>query len=337
MVTHECCAVSSTNLPMGRVEYSHVVMRVSLKNPGVQAGLASALLFGASTPLAKPFASNFNPFLVAGLLYLGSGLGLLALRAVRGNPRLELPASNRASLFGAVFFGGVVAPALLMFGLSAMAASDASLLLNTEAVFTAVIAWFVFKENFDRNIVAGMVAIVAGAAILSFSGDAWRSQLLSTLAVLGACLCWGIDNNLTGNVAAGDAISLASIKGLVAGPTNLVLAVVVGASAPPAGSIAALLVLGFVCYGLSLVLFILALRRLGTARAGAYFCVAPFFGAILALALGAPLTWQIVVAGCLMAVGIWLHLIENHEHEHSHGDLEHKHPHSPDVTHRHPH
>ena len=312
-------------------------MRSSLKNPGVQAGLASALLFGASTPLAKPFASDFNPFLVAGLLYLGSGLGLLALRAIRGNPRLELPKSNRTSLLGAVFFGGVAAPALLMFGLSAMAASDASLLLNTEAVFTALIAWFVFKENFDRNIAAGMIAIVAGAAVLSFSGDAWRSQLLPALAVLGACLCWGIDNNLTGNIAAGDAVSLASIKGLVAGPTNLVLAVVVGASMPPVRSIAGLLVLGFVCYGLSLVLFIVALRQLGTARAGAYFCVAPFFGATLAVALGAPFTWQIMVAGCLMALGIWLHLTEDHEHEHSHGEFDHTHAHSPDITHRHPH
>jgi len=312
-------------------------MRSSLRNPGVQAGLASALLFGASTPLAKPFASDFNPFLVAGLLYLGSGLGLLALRAIRGNPRLELPKSNRTSLLGAVFFGGVAAPALLMFGLSAMAASDASLLLNTEAVFTALIAWFVFKENFDRNIAAGMIAIVAGAAVLSFSGDAWRSQLLPALAVLGACLCWGIDNNLTGNIAAGDAVSLASIKGLVAGPTNLVLAVVVGASMPPVRSIAGLLVLGFVCYGLSLVLFIVALRQLGTARAGAYFCVAPFFGATLAVALGAPFTWQIMVAGCLMALGIWLHLTEDHEHEHSHGEFDHTHAHSPDITHRHPH
>jgi len=312
-------------------------MRSSLKSPGVQAGLASALLFGASTPLAKPFASDFNPFLVAGLLYLGSGLGLLALRAIRGNPRLELPKSNRTSLLGAVFFGGVAAPALLMFGLSAMAASDASLLLNTEAVFTALIAWFVFKENFDRNIAAGMIAIVAGAAVLSFSGDTWRSQLLPALAVLGACLCWGIDNNLTGNIAAGDAVSLASIKGLVAGPTNLVLAVVVGASMPPVRAIAGLLVLGFVCYGLSLVLFIVALRQLGTARAGAYFCVAPFFGATLAVALGAPFTWQIMVAGCLMALGIWLHLTEDHEHEHSHGEFDHTHAHSPDITHRHPH
>jgi drug/metabolite transporter (DMT)-like permease len=312
-------------------------MKSSLSNRGVQAGLASALLFGASTPLAKPFASDFNPFLVAGLLYVGSGLGLFVLRILRGNLRLELPTSNRASLLGAVFFGGVVAPALLMFGLSAMAASDASLLLNTEAVFTALIAWFVFKENYDRNIALGMLAVVAGAAVLSFSGDSWRSQLLPTLAVLGACLCWGIDNNLTGNVAAADAVSLASIKGLVAGPTNLILAVAVGASMPPARSIVGLLALGFICYGLSLVLFIVALRQLGTARAGAYFCVAPFFGATLAVALGAPFTWRILVAGCLMALGIWLHLIENHEHEHSHGDVDHAHAHSPDITHRHPH
>ena len=312
-------------------------MKLTMQNPGVQAALASAVLFGASTPLAKPFASDFNPFLAAGLLYLGSGLGLLVVKLFRGGLKLQVPRSHRLSLAGAVVFGGLLAPVLLMYGLIATAASDASLLLNTEAVFTALIAWFVFKENFDRNIALGMVAIVAGAAVLSFSGDAWRSQLLPTCAVLGACLCWGIDNNLTRNVSSGDAMSVASFKGLVAGPTNLVLAVIVGAALPPWGSLAGLMGLGFVCYGLSLVLFIVALRHLGTARAGAYFCVAPFFGAVLAIALGAQFTWQILVAGCAMAVGVWLHLTENHVHMHSHGDTEHVHAHAPDVNHRHPH
>jgi len=309
----------------------------SLRNPGIRAGLASALLFGASTPLAKPFVVDYSPWLVAGLLYLGSGLGLYLFRSLRGSWRLELPKSNRGSLFGAIFFGGVLAPVLLMFGLSSTAASDASLLLNTEVVFTAVIAWFIFKENFDKNIVLGMIAIVLGAIVLSFGGESWGSQLWPTMAVLGACLCWGIDNNLTRNVSEGDAVSIASLKGLVAGPTNLVLALLIGATIPPTSSVLAIMTVGLFCYGLSLVLFIIALRHVGTARAGAYYSVAPFLGSVLAVALGAQITWQLVVAGALMSLGVWLHLIERHEHEHSHGDLVHTHPHFPDSQHRHKH
>jgi drug/metabolite transporter (DMT)-like permease len=309
----------------------------SLRNPGIRAGLASALLFGASTPLAKPFVADYSPWLVAGLLYLGSGLGLYLFRALKGSWRLELPKSNRGSLFGAIFFGGVLAPVLLMFGLSSTAASDASLLLNTEVVFTAVIAWFIFKENFDKNIVLGMIAIVLGAIVLSFGGESLGSQLWPTIAVLGACLCWGIDNNLTRNVSEGDAVSIASLKGLVAGPTNLVLALLIGATIPPISSVLAIMTVGLLCYGLSLVLFIIALRHVGTARAGAYYSVAPFLGSVLAVALGAQITWQLVVAGALMSLGVWLHLIERHEHEHSHGDLVHTHPHFPDSQHRHKH
>lgn len=309
----------------------------SLRNVGIRAGLASALLFGASTPLAKPFVTEFSPWLVAGLLYLGSGLGLYLFRLLGGSWRLELPKSNRRSLFGAIFFGGVLAPVLLMFGLSATSASDASLLLNTEVVFTAVIAWFIFKENFDKNIVLGMIAIVLGAIVLSFGGASWGSQLLPTMAVLGACLCWGIDNNLTRNVSDGDAVSIASLKGLTAGPTNLALAFLIGASTPPFMSVVAIMTVGLFSYGLSLVLFIIALRHVGTARAGAYYSVAPFLGSILAVILGAQITWQLVAAGVLMSVGVWLHLIERHEHEHSHGDLVHTHPHFPDMHHRHTH
>jgi drug/metabolite transporter (DMT)-like permease len=224
-----------------------------------------------------------------------------------------------------------------MYGLSATSASDASLLLNTEAVFTAVIAWVIFRENVDRHIALGMAAIVAGAMILSLGGQSWQSSLLPALAVFGACLCWGIDNNLTRAVADGDAVSLASLKGLVAGPTNLTLAVLVGASLPTTTLIAPTMLIGFLCYGLSLVLFIVALRHVGTARAGAYYSVAPFFGAILAIALGATVTWQLVLAGLLMAVGVWLHLVEKHEHEHSHGNLVHTHAHFPDIHHRHRH
>jgi drug/metabolite transporter (DMT)-like permease len=237
-----------------------------------------------------------------------------------------------------VFFGGVVGPVLLMFGLVGMPASGASLLLNAEGVATALLAWFVFKENFDRRVALGMAAIVAGAVVLSWPGQADFTGIWPSLAILGACLAWGLDNNLTRKVALHDASWLAAVKGLVAGPTNLTLAFLLGASIPPLLNVGAAMLTGLVAYGISLVLFIVALRHIGTARAGAYFSIAPFFGALLAIALGDPLTIPLVVAGVLMAVGVWLHLTERHEHPHTHEPLEHDHWHThPDEHHDHEH
>jgi drug/metabolite transporter (DMT)-like permease len=232
--------------------------------------------------------------------------------------------------------GGVVGPVLLMFGLAGMPASGASLLLNAEGVFTALLAWFVFKENFDRRIALGMLAIVAGALVLSWPGDAQFGNLWPALAVLGACLSWGIDNNLTRKVSLADASWVAMVKGLAAGSVNLVIALALGASLPPAGMLAGSAVLGFFAYGISLMLFVVALRHLGTARTGAYFSVAPFFGALLAVVLlGEPVTPGLLLAGTLMAIGVWLHLSEQHAHSHRHEATEHEHEHEHDMHHDH--
>lgn len=181
------------------------------------------------------------------------------------------------------------------------------MLLNAEGVFTALLAWFAFKENFDRRIALGMVAIMAGATVLSWPGEARFSGLWPALAVLGACFAWGIDNNLTRKVSLSDATWIASVKGLVAGSVNLVLAFGLGATVPPLPNLAGAMVLGFFAYGVSLALFVVGLRHLGTARTGAYFSVAPFFGAVLAITLGEPVTLPLIIAGVLMAIGIWLH------------------------------
>lgn len=309
----------------------------ALRHVGVQAGIASALLFGAGTPIAKLLLDSVSPWLLAGLLYSGSGLGLGLYRVIRRLPRVRLSRGELLPLAGAIFFGGMLGPVLLMFGLSNMPASGASLLLNAEGVFTALLAWFVFRENFDRRIALGMLAIVAGAVVLSVPGGVSLGTLWPALAVLGACLCWGIDNNLTRKVALNDATWLAAIKGGVAGPVNLALAFLLGAQLPAAGNIAAAMVVGFFAYGVSLVLFIVAMRHVGTARAGAYFSVAPFFGAALALALGEAITIPLVIAGLLMALGVWLHLTERHEHEHTHEALTHDHWHVHDEHHEHDH
>ncbi len=300
------------------------------------AALLAAALFGAGTPLAKAMMTGVGPWMLAGLLYLGSGVGLATLRLVRRTPSARLAVGEWPWLIGAVLAGGVVGPVLLMFGLSGMPASGASLLLNAEEVFTALLAWFAFKENFDRRIVLGMLAIVAGALVLSWPGQAQFGSLWPVAAVLGACLAWGIDNNLTRKVSLADATWVAMVKGLAAGSVNLAIALALGASMPPPGLLAGSAVLGFLAYGISLTLFVLALRHLGTARTGAYFSVAPFFGAAVAVALlGDEVTPELLVAGALMALGVWLHLRERHEHPHRHEALEHEHEHEHDVHHDH--
>ncbi len=312
-------------------------MRTSLGNRGVQVALLSAMLFGAGTPIAKLLLGQVSPWLLAGLLYCGSGVGLFLIRLVRRSPRVRLHRAEIMPFAGAVLAGGVTGPVLLMLGLSNMPASGASLLLNAEGLFTALLAWFVFRENFDRRIALGMIAILAGAVVLSVPSGADLGSPWPSLAILGACLAWALDNNLTRKVALTDATWLAAMKGIVAGPINLVLAFSLGAHLPVAGNIAAALVVGFFAYGVSLVLFIVAMRHLGTARAGAYFSIAPFFGAILALILGDPLTWPLAVAAALMGIGVWLHLTERHEHEHTHQAITHDHEHAHDEHHQHQH
>ncbi|MEB0008561.1 DMT family transporter [Pseudomonas sp. MH9.2] len=308
-----------------------------LSQSGVLAALGAAVLFGAGTPLAKMLLNSVSPWLLAGLLYLGSGLGLTLYRLLSRAPSVSLPRNEALWFAGAIAAGGIVGPVLLMVGLAGMPASGASLLLNAEGVFTALLAWFAFKENFDRHIALGMIAIVAGALVLSWPGEAHFSGLWPALAILGACFAWGIDNNLTRKVSLTDATWIASVKGLVAGTVNLVLAFVVGTTLPPLPNLVGALAVGFFAYGVSLALFVIGLRHLGTARTGAYFSVAPFLGTLLAVAMGDPVTLPLLIAGSLMAVGIWLHLTERHEHKHQHEAMEHEHEHVHDEHHQHAH
>lgn len=312
-----------------------------MNNTYVIHALLAAALFGASTPFAKLLVGEMSPWLLAGLLYLGSGLGLAALRLVRdrGWTPSGLVKGEWPWLLGAILFGGVAGPLALMFGLTRTSGSTASLLLNLEAVLTAVIAWVVFKENADRRIVLGMLAIVAGGVVLSWSGaDAASNDWLGPLAIVLACLCWAIDNNLTRRVSASDALFIASTKGAVAGSVNVTLAFALGAGLPAGPTLLGTLTVGLLGYGISLVLFVLALRGLGTARTGAYFSTAPFIGAAVSLVLlGESTSAAFWLAAALMAWGVWLHLTEHHEHEHVHEPMEHSHRHVHDEHHQHEH
>ena len=309
---------------------------------GVWLVLTAAVLFGVSAPAAKALLRGASPQLLGGLLYTGSGLGLAIVSVIRSRVQWEtetrLARRDAPWLAAAILFGGIVGPVLLLVGLAQTPASSVSLLLNLEGVFTALIAWFVFRENVDRRIAFGMLLIVIGGAVLSWKGRLAWGSLIGPAAVAAACVCWAVDNNLTQKVSGGDPVQVAMVKGLVAGSVNVGLALSLGANLPGVPTVGAALALGFVSYGVSLVLFVLGLRHLGTARTGAYFSVAPFVGAIVSI-----IAWRehptalFFVGGAFMAAGVWLHLTERHEHEHVHEAMEHTHLHVHDEHHQHSH
>jgi drug/metabolite transporter (DMT)-like permease len=302
--------------------------------------LLSAALFGVSTPAAKALLSEISPTVLAGLFYCGAGIGIAILRRARQNTSGEagLSKAELPWLGAAIFSGGVIGPLLLMVGLSLTDAATASLLLTLEGVATALMAWFVFRENFDARVALGMVCLVAGALVLSWTGEPTFSGLLGPLAIVGACVAWGLDNNLTRKVSLSDPLQIVQLKGLLAGPFLLALGLLTGGELPSPTMAVVAGIVGFLGYGVSLALFVLALRQLGAARTGAYFSTAPFLGAVAAiLFLREPLTVQLLMAGFLMGMGVWLHLTEHHEHEHEHEPMEHTHAHVHDEHHQHEH
>lgn len=304
--------------------------------------LTAAGLFGASTPLAKLLIGEVNQWLLAGLLYLGSAIGLgsiIIFRSFSKRQQTFIPKSDYPWLGLATLFGGILGPVFLMQGLVLTPASNAALFLNLEGVLTSVLAWVAFKENYDRRIVIGMVFIVLAGMVLAFpSGEITFGNFLGPLFIIGACFCWGLDNNFTRKVSTSDAVTLTFTKGLIAGITNCALALSIGSAIPTFSITLSSFVLGFFGYGLSIVLFVLALRHLGASRTGAYFSTAPFLGSLLSIAIfPESVSLNLIAAGILMAVGVWLHLTENHSHEHVHERIEHSHPHSHDEHHQHNH
>ncbi|HXS26767.1 MAG TPA: DMT family transporter [Steroidobacteraceae bacterium] len=322
--------------------------------PGAAFAVASAILFGISTPLAKVLLSGgLDAQLLAGLFYLGSGLGLSVVLAARSafaasgrlaSAEARLRRADLPLLCLAVLLGGVVAPVLMMSGLARTSAASAALLQNLEGLATMAIAWVAFRENVDRRLLLGAFAILAGAVLLSWiggplAGAGHSGAALGALLIAGACIAWGADNNLTRPLAHADPMQIAAIKGLAAGAVNVALAIGAGHAALPSVRTAiAAAIIGFLGYGVSLVLYVLGLRHLGAARTAAYFSTAPFIGAALAvLMLAEPVSWRLVLAGVLMAVGLYLHLRERHEHEHHHPAQEHAHRHVHDEHHQHAH
>ncbi len=304
--------------------------------------LAAAALFGASTPFAKLLLGEVSPVVLAGLLYLGSGVGLALFKLARGasaRPReARLGLNDWGWLAGAILAGGVVAPVLLLWGLAGSSAAETSLLLNFEGVMTALVAGLLFREAVGARVWLAALVMLAGGLMLAYDPKATLAFSPQSLAIVGACLAWALDNNLTRKVAGADPVVTAMTKGLVAGSCNLALGLVLGESFPAAATAIGAIALGFVAYGVSLVLFIYALRHLGAARTGAHFSTAPFIGAAIAVPLlGEPLSTGLLAATALMAAAIWLVLTESHGHEHEHRRLAHAHRHVHDEHHLHAH
>jgi drug/metabolite transporter (DMT)-like permease len=307
---------------------------------GVAFALASAALFGASTPLAKALVGAIDPLWLAGLLYAGSGLGLSLVLLIRvsrdGLATLVLRRADLGWLAAGIACGGIVAPVLFTFGLRQTSGAAASLLGNLENVMTVALAWFVFREHRSARVVIGMTAIVVACVVLTWTSAG--ASAAGALLIALACLGWALDNNLTRKVAANDATLIAAMKGCAGGAVNLALAAFLADRLPAANAALAAAVLGFFGYGVSLVLFVLALRELGAARTGAYFATAPFIGVATAFAfLGERPDAAFFIALPLMALGVWLHATERHSHVHFHERLVHDHSHRHDAHHRHEH
>lgn len=306
--------------------------------------LAAGATFGLSVPLSKLLLERVDVVLLAGLLYWGAALALSLWRLVprRQAEREEGEAPLRRSdwpwLGLAIGAGGVVAPLLLLWGLDRTDAGTASLLLTLEAAFTALLAVAFFAESVTHRAVLGLLAISGAAALLALREQAGWGVSIGALAVAGATLCWGLDNNATGKVSAKDPLAIVRLKGLVAGSVNVGIALATGSDWPSLGATTAALAVGGLTVGVSLLCFILALREIGAARTTALFGTAPFIGTGLAALLFADSrTWVLAPAALAAGLGIWLLLTERHAHVHTHAPLTHEHRHVHDKHHQHEH
>jgi drug/metabolite transporter (DMT)-like permease len=300
-----------------------------------------AILFGASAPLSKVLLGQIDPVLLAGLLYLGSGAGLLLFKAAGRS--LGLPAGKPLDrkdapwLAGAVLAGGVAAPIMLMLGLKSTPAATASLLLNFECVSTTLLAAILFQEYVGRRVWLAVGLVTAASIVLTFS-ESGLGASTGALAIIVACVLWGMDNNLTRNIALKDPLSIGVVKGLVAGAFSFILAMLLGASLPSLPLVLGTMLLGSVSYGLSIALFILAMRHIGAARASAWLGTAPFAGVAISFLIFRNIPGiNFLVSLPLMALGAILLFGEEHAHTHIHvhGTITHEHMHVHDKLHEH--
>jgi len=304
--------------------------------------LGSAVLFAFGAPATKILVQSTSPTMLAGLLYLGSGLGLTLFSYIQSlkkdnRPNLLISKTDLPWLVSAIIFGGIAAPLCSMIAMNRANASAVSLTLNFEIVFTALIAGVIFKEHLPKRVVTGLFFILLGALSLCFRTDLRLSWPL--LFAVAASFFWSVDSNFTAKIKGLETVQIAQIKGLVAGTFSIALAFVIGNHLPDLPIILGAAVTGLISYGTSLCLFIVAMRILGAARAVAYFSTEPFIGSLLSvIILHEPITASLLLAALFMGIGVWLHLTEQpHTHAHTHGDITHSHEHFSDADHLHDH
>jgi drug/metabolite transporter (DMT)-like permease len=306
---------------------------------GIALALLAALAFGATTPLVQRFGAGVSPFATAALLYAGAAMASVRPRraAAREAP-LRARHAPRVALVAIA--GAVVAPACLAWGLQRTSAITASLLLNLEALFTALLARALFREPIGARVAAALTAIgAAGAVLVVFGADAERparavSAALGALAIAGATLAWAVDNALTRPLADLDPSHVVAAKGALGACVSGALAYALGSPRPDLGSALGLVLCGATGYGASLRLYLAAQRAIGAARTASAFATAPFVGALVAMALGARApAVPVAIAAALCAFGAWLHLGERHAHAHTHEATEHEHAHRHDDGH----
>ena len=302
--------------------------------PVLQVLLASAL-FGASAPLSKALLAQIEPVPLAAFLYLGSGLGLFLFQFICaiGKKQIVKEASLKKKdipwLIGAIIVGGVAAPILLMTGLTGTPASTASLLLNFEGIATTLLAFLFFKENIGRQVWGAIGCITLASVLLSWNFSGQWGFSTGTTGILLACFCWGLDNNFTRNISAKNPFAIVAVKGIAAGLFSLLLSLSLHMTIPGIKIILLAMVLGFFCYGISIVLFVYAFRALGRARTSSLFGTAPFVGAALSFLLfGFPPDTMFYISLPIMAIGAFLLLRENHIHKHIHPLFIHEHSHT---------
>lgn len=302
-------------------------------------GLLAAALFGLSVPISKRLVAQMSPQVFAGLLYLGAGIGLSVYRALApATVEARLRRSDAAPLAAMIALGGAIAPILMLLGLRRISAVASSLLLNLEAPFTILVALFVFREHLGKRGFLSVVLILGGGALLGLAPGPLRADLVGTLCIAGACLCWALDNNLTQRLTVRDPLTVVRLKALSAAGLNLVIGLSLGGGISTLRAVLTVLVLGSLSYGLSVLLDAYAMRLVGAAREAAYFATAPFIGAIAStVVVGERIRTLDWVAMVVMAVGVVFMMRERHAHEHTHEVLAHDHAHVHDEHHQHEH
>jgi drug/metabolite transporter (DMT)-like permease len=303
--------------------------------------ILSAVLFGLSAPFSKLLLGSIPSVMLAALLYLGAFMGLVSysmigkqIKGLNNSKAASLEKRDIPWLIGAIAAGGAAAPISLMLGLNLTSGFSASLLLNLEGICTAIIAVIIFRESAGRNLWWALLCMTAAGVMISWDPNQSKFNFLGPLLVVLATVCWGIDNNFTRQISEKNPVQITWIKGLAAGTISLSIALMLGNRIAFRVNILYALILGALSYGISLVLFIQALKGLGSSRTGAFFSMGPFIGALISLLVfRTQVEWLMIPAFLLMAIGIWLIVGERHAHAHAHAAVTHTHSHSHDELH----